>query len=278
MTKIIRQLLDFVGHTPHKAAVDLRQVAGQTVDWLRPLAAKRNVALRLAAGDPAVAEIDAGQIQQVLTNLIVNAIEAMPGGGKADLTIRSQAACPPEGGARPSHDFAIEVARRGAGIAEEHLSRCSSPFSPPRRSAKGPAWACRSPTGSFEEHGGWIDVSSRPGAGKPLCRPLARGSQAVNPRILIVDDSGACAICWKRTSGCATMLLAASPQPRSAARIFCREDFAVVLTDLMMPGMDGIEFCRRLAANRPDVPVIVMTAFGSLETAIAAIRAGPTIS
>ena len=41
-----------------------------------------------------------------------------------------------------------------------------------------------------------------------------------------------------------------------------------------MPGMDGIEFCSRLAANRPDVPVIVMTAFGSLETATAAIRAG----
>ena len=46
----------------------------------------------------------------------------------------------------------------------------------------------------------------------------------------------------------------------------------------MMPGMDGIEFCRRLAANRPDVPVIVMTAFGSLETAIGGDSPGPTIS
>jgi two-component system response regulator HydG len=59
-----------------------------------------------------------------------------------------------------------------------------------------------------------------------------------------------------------------------ALEAFGREDFAVVLTDLKMPGMDGIEFCCRLVANRPDVPVIVMTAFGSLETAIAAIRAG----
>jgi two-component system response regulator HydG len=48
----------------------------------------------------------------------------------------------------------------------------------------------------------------------------------------------------------------------------------VVLTDLKMPGMDGIRFCSRIVANRPDVPVVVMTAFGSLETAIAAIRAG----
>ncbi len=47
-----------------------------------------------------------------------------------------------------------------------------------------------------------------------------------------------------------------------------------MVTDLKMPGMDGIEFCRRLAADRPDVPLIVMTAFGSLESATAAIRAG----
>ena len=41
-----------------------------------------------------------------------------------------------------------------------------------------------------------------------------------------------------------------------------------------MPEMDGIEFCTRIVANRPDIPVVVMTAFGNLETAVAAIRAG----
>ena len=52
------------------------------------------------------------------------------------------------------------------------------------------------------------------------------------------------------------------------------EEFDVVLSDLNMPGMNGIELCERLVANRPDIPVIIITAFGSLETAIAAIRAG----
>lgn len=52
------------------------------------------------------------------------------------------------------------------------------------------------------------------------------------------------------------------------------EDFDVVVTDLRMPGMTGTELCQRVVANRPDVPVIVMTAFGSLETAVEAIRAG----
>ena len=51
-------------------------------------------------------------------------------------------------------------------------------------------------------------------------------------------------------------------------------DFDVVVTDLNMRGMSGLELCERIVANRPDVPVVVITAFGSLETAIAAIRAG----
>jgi two-component system response regulator HydG len=51
-------------------------------------------------------------------------------------------------------------------------------------------------------------------------------------------------------------------------------DVQVVLTDLNMPGFNGLQLCERVVANRPDIPVVVMTAFGSMETAIAAIRAG----
>jgi len=53
-----------------------------------------------------------------------------------------------------------------------------------------------------------------------------------------------------------------------------KADFDVLLADIRLPGMTGIELCERVVANRPDIPVIVMTAFGKLETAIAAIRAG----
>jgi len=52
------------------------------------------------------------------------------------------------------------------------------------------------------------------------------------------------------------------------------EDFDVVIADLNMRGMNGLELCQRIAGSRPDTPVVVITAFGSLETAVAAIRAG----
>ena len=52
------------------------------------------------------------------------------------------------------------------------------------------------------------------------------------------------------------------------------KDFDVVLTDVRMPGTSGLQLCEQIAASRPGLPVVVMTAFGSLETAVAAIRVG----
>ncbi|HEY2736556.1 MAG TPA: sigma-54 dependent transcriptional regulator, partial [Polyangiales bacterium] len=60
----------------------------------------------------------------------------------------------------------------------------------------------------------------------------------------------------------------------AAVDLLAAEDFDVVVTDVNMRGLDGIELCKHVVSNRPDVPVIVITAFGSMETAIAAMRAG----
>jgi two-component system response regulator HydG len=63
----------------------------------------------------------------------------------------------------------------------------------------------------------------------------------------------------------------------SGAEAFAKvqaRDYGVVVADIQMRGMNGIELCERIVANRPDLPVVVITAFGSMETAIAAIRAG----
>jgi len=65
-----------------------------------------------------------------------------------------------------------------------------------------------------------------------------------------------------------------STSAEEAFDLVTREDVDAVLVDVVMPGIGGIDLCRRIVSNRPDVPVIAITAFGSLETAIAAIRAG----
>ena len=60
----------------------------------------------------------------------------------------------------------------------------------------------------------------------------------------------------------------------AAFALLSERDVDVLVTDLQMPGMTGLELCVRVVANRPDVPVVVLTAFGSMETAVGAIRAG----
>ena len=96
----------------------------------------------------------------------------------------------------------------------------------------------------------------------------------MKPRILIVDDERSMCDLLETDLRLRDYAPCCFTSAEEALEAFGREDFEVVLTDMKMPGMDGIEFCSRLAADRPDVPVIVMTAFGSLETATAAIRAG----
>jgi DNA-binding NtrC family response regulator len=96
----------------------------------------------------------------------------------------------------------------------------------------------------------------------------------VSARLLLVDDDA---------SLCETLAIALRKRGKEvttctsaeeAQSLVLRDDFDVVVTDLNMRSVSGIELCERIVANRPDVPVIVLTAFGSLATAVAAIRAG----
>jgi two-component system response regulator HydG len=93
-------------------------------------------------------------------------------------------------------------------------------------------------------------------------------------RILVVDDDqSTCELveAGLRKRGFET---ASRTSGDEALALLAAEEFDVVVTDLNMRGLNGLELCERIAANRPDVPVVVITAFGSLETAVAAIRAG----
>jgi len=93
-------------------------------------------------------------------------------------------------------------------------------------------------------------------------------------RILVVDDEASmCELIEVdlRTRGFEVSWRTSS---EAALQLLKEEPFDVVLTDLRMPGINGVDLCERIRAHRPGIPVVVMTAFGSLESAVAAIRAG----
>jgi len=93
-------------------------------------------------------------------------------------------------------------------------------------------------------------------------------------RVLVVDDKRSMVELIEADLQLRDFHVTACTSADEALRALREAEFDVVLTDLKMPGMSGLQLCEQVTANRPDVPVVVMTAFGSMETAIAAIRAG----
>jgi len=93
-------------------------------------------------------------------------------------------------------------------------------------------------------------------------------------RVLIVDDELAMCKLLEADLGMRDFEATWFTAPEEALQSLKNKPCDIVLTDLNMPGMSGTVLCERIVANHPDVPVIVMTAFGSMETAVAAIRAG----
>jgi signal transduction histidine kinase len=163
MTGIIRQLLDFARRsTPRRTVVDLRQVVSGTADLLAGIARKRNVQIVLAAADaPLTANVDVGQLQQVLTNLIMNAVQAMPQGGTVELALDGTRAISPYRPDDGEADFVcISVKDSGAGIASEHLEQIFEPFFTTKDVGEGTGLGLSISYGIVQEHGGWIDVAS----------------------------------------------------------------------------------------------------------------------
>lgn len=167
MAKTIRQLLDFARHSqPQRVTMDLRHVVRQTVDLLQPLAKKRGATINFTAPETAVeAQFDVGQIQQVLTNLIVNGLQAMPRGGEVQVLLDQTQFAPAAEGTPAGEYFRIRVIDRGEGISPEDLPQIFEPFFTTKAQGQGTGLGLSISHGIVHEHGGWIDAHSTPGEG-----------------------------------------------------------------------------------------------------------------
>ena len=103
---------------------------------------------------------------------------------------------------------------------------------------------------------------------------LRNGELRMTGNVLIVDDDQSMAETLTKAMTRRGFVVTWKTSAIDALRLLDEQDFDVVVTDLHMEGMNGFAFCERIAANRPDVPVVMITAFGSLDSAIGAIRVG----
>jgi signal transduction histidine kinase len=166
MARIIRQLLDFVRlRSPRRRLENIHSLCARNLEFLQQLAAKRGVQLELSpAGSELQAEVDAAQLQQVLTNLVVNAVHAQPNGGVVAVTI-SAAKAAPDGGPAGADELLIGVKDQGAGMPLEVRERLFEPFFTTKGVGEGTGLGLAVAHGIVTEHGGRIDVESTPGTG-----------------------------------------------------------------------------------------------------------------
>jgi signal transduction histidine kinase len=181
ITGIVRQLLDFARRsTPRINRVELNSLAAETIALTESLAVKHRVSVRLNRfAGPAMVPVDAAQLQQVLSNLIVNALQACKEGGHVTLSIDRCTACKPPVvvlqdslsneldnlDATPKDFWVIAVQDDGTGIAPEHLTDIFEPFFTTKDVGEGTGLGLSISYGIIREHGGWITVDSHVGQG-----------------------------------------------------------------------------------------------------------------
>jgi two-component system NtrC family sensor kinase len=170
MTHIIRQLLDFTRQRrSDRREEDVRAVVGAALDVLVPLAGRAGVKCVLETGPQALAAVDPVQIQQVVTNLIVNAVQSQPRGGEVRVRVEQSHA--------PGRDVCIRVEDRGEGMAPEVLERVFEPFFTTKDVGLGSGLGLSVAHGIVEEHGGRIEAHSTLGAGSVFLVYLPAGGE-----------------------------------------------------------------------------------------------------
>ena len=167
MAAIIRQLLDFSrSGKSRRTQVDLQMILRETSQILNQLSLKHDVNLIVRPStEPISASVDPGQIQQVLTNLVVNAIQASEPGGTVVIGVSREHLSPPTNDATPADYFCISVEDNGCGIPEEIRSHLFEPFVTTKDVGQGTGLGLSIAYGIVREHGGWIDVQSEVGRG-----------------------------------------------------------------------------------------------------------------
>jgi signal transduction histidine kinase len=167
MTRIIRSLLEFARRKgPQKAAQALELMVARTLELLRPLGGKKRVTLALEVGQASPVDVDLNQFEQVVTDLVVNAIQSMTGEGKVVVALSDQRVRPPADIGGDEADYAcVSVEDEGGGIAPEHVPHVFEPFFTTKDVGEGTGLGLSVAYGIVRDHGGWIAVQSALGKG-----------------------------------------------------------------------------------------------------------------
>jgi two-component system, cell cycle sensor histidine kinase and response regulator CckA len=280
---LTRQLLAFSRQQVLEPVVLNLNTLVSDMEKMLPRLIGEDIALKLEL-DPSLSQVkaDPGQIEQVLLNLTVNARDAMPDGGKLLVQTANVDLDPvyahDHPGARPGSYVMLRVTDTGTGIDPEIQSQIFEPFFTTKERDKGTGLGLATVYGIVKQSGGYIAVDSEKGKGASFSVYLPRLEQ---PTQVIAPVTAAPV----NTRGTETILLVEDAEPlRKLAELFLKESgyrilsaadgqqalqiarlhfgpIHLLLTDVVMPGMNGRVLGERLAPTQPGMKVLYMSGY-----------------
>lgn len=281
-TALTRQLLLFSrSETPKRVRLDLNDIIRRTNGLMRRLVRENIRFAEHLAEEPIPVLADRGQIEQLLSNLVVNASDAMPEGG--DLLIRS--------GHDETGDAWLEVRDSGCGVPPEIQDRIFEPFFTTKGPGSGTGLGLSVVREIVTSHDGRIELESGPVGGatfrvflpragegevpqteRPGIEPSARSIGGEN--LLVVEDDAFVRDALREMLSSLGYSVVAVASGEECAELPDQPGIDLVLTDLMLPGVGGIELVGRLRARWPHLRAMVMSGYSDLRPGPADGRSG----
>lgn len=281
---IVRQLLLYGrGSDSPRASMSLKRVLKDVEQIMRetfPKSISVDVQVPVDMGE---IEGDRTQIHQVLLNLCVNARDAMADGGElrvwAENVMVDQDVASQHPGAKAGPHIAIHVKDNGIGIDPGHIEKIFDPFFTTKPFGQGTGLGLASVLGIVRSHGGIISVASKPGQGAifsvflPALEPLPvaagehgrEGLQGKGELVLLIDDEEGVRNATTNVLKRFGYAVATANDGASAIKVFeaAAHEIRLVVTDIMMPVMDGRQAIRGIRRINPAVPVIAISGISS---------------
>lgn len=281
---LTRQLLTFARRqVVNPQVLDLNDVVHGLDNMLRHMIGENVTLVLTLADDLPCVRADPGQIEQIVLNLTLNARDAMTGGGRLEITTAPVAlddrAVADDGEATPGPQVRLSVQDTGVGMSPDVVARAFEPFFTTKPAGLGTGLGLATVYGIVAQAGGRAHIDSTPGAGTrvnvdlpvvdepatPIERPPAGGAirGGEGRTVLLVEDETA------------VLLTAARILSGNGYRVRMRTDaddalivladpasqVDVLVTDLVMPGLSGVELGRRARLLRPGLPILFMSGY-----------------
>jgi two-component system, cell cycle sensor histidine kinase and response regulator CckA len=287
---LTQQLLAFSRRQVLKPEIlDLGTVVREMERVLRPVVGE-GIALSIKAPEEGGrVEADPGQIEQLLMNLVVNARDAMPEGGTLGITVSRADHGDFEhlvpGPVQPGPYLLLEVEDDGTGMDPFTLDRLFEPFFTTKAAGQGTGLGLGTVYGIVKQSGGHLLVESTPAEGTtfriylPRVDAPASGDPATpdgsagpgrGEVVLVVEDEDAVRDLIRRVLERAGYEVIEASTPGQAVEAVERlqgRELRLILTDVVMPEMSGVELAAKLVAMRPGTPVVYMSGYAESEAA-----------